>query len=245
MRIAVLEDDLDQLALIRSVIVSLGYGCEAFSSGRLMLRALRRDSFDLFLLDWSVPDLSGMEVLKWVRAKKNENHIPVLFITNRVEERDIVEALGAGADDYMCKPVRIPELLARIRALLRRAYPSLKKDVYVVGGHKFNYSERTLDVKGERVDIKGKEFELAYILFTNIGRLLSRKYLLEAVWGIEGDVNSRTLNTHISRLRITLNLRPDNGYRLSSVYSMGYRLESLTSDASTDTGDETHSEVDE
>jgi DNA-binding response OmpR family regulator len=226
MRIAVLEDDNRQLELTCSVVTSMGYGCVPFSRGQELLRILRRDNFDLLLLDWDVPDLSGMEVLKWVR-ERSEVHIPVLFITNHVEERDIVRALENGADDFLSKPLRISELKARVRALLRRSYPAQQQRVYVFGDFAFDRVETSVTCNGQRMELKHKEVELAYVLFSNMGRLLSRQYLLETVWGQTVVTNSRSLNTHISRIRMVLGLRPENGYHLTSVYSIGYRLESL------------------
>jgi DNA-binding response OmpR family regulator len=170
-------------------------------------------------------------VVRWVRANLKAK-VPVLFVTSHVDEGDLVEALKAGADDYMCKPVRVPELLARLHALLRRAYPEQSGEVLVSGDFVFDQKSKTLTIKGEPVELKHREYELAYLLFSRLGELLSRKYLQESVWGGQVDVVSRTLDTHISRLRVKLDLRPKNGYRLSSVYSLGYRLEALSSRSS-------------
>jgi DNA-binding response OmpR family regulator len=123
----------------------------------------------------------------------------------------------------------VPELLARLHALLRRAYPDQTGDVLVSGDYVFDQKAKTLTIKGELVELKHREYELAYLLFSRLGELLSRKYLQESVWGGQADAVSRTLDTHVSRLRVKLDLRPENGYRLSSVYSLGYRLESLRS----------------
>jgi DNA-binding response OmpR family regulator len=153
--------------------------------------------------------------------------VPVLFVTSHVDEADLVEALKAGADDYMCKPVRVPELLARLHALLRRAYPEQTSEILTSGDYVFDQKAKTLTHKGQLLDLKHREYELAYLLFSRLGELLSRKYLQESVWGGQADVVSRTLDTHVSRLRVKLDLRPENGYRLSSVYSLGYRLEAL------------------
>ena len=225
-RIAVLEDEKNQLELIQSVVEALGYVCCAFKSGKDMLKAMKRDNFDLLILDWSVPDLSGFEILKWVRANVDAP-VPILFITNRNEDSDITQALNAGADDYMVKPVRVPELMARLRALLRRAYPLGQQAVVEFGDYLFDMNAQILWVKGQSVELKHKEHELAYRLFSKMGELVSRTYLMDLIWGKQTDVNSRTLDTHISRLRTKLNLRPENGFRLSSVYSYGYRLELL------------------
>jgi DNA-binding response OmpR family regulator len=228
MRIAVLEDDESQRDWMNSFLLALGHVAHSFSSAEALLRELRRENFDLLVLDWNLPDMSGLEVTRWVRSNIKAR-IPVLFVTCHVDEADLVEALKAGADDYMCKPVRVPELLARLHALLRRAYPDQTGDVLVSGDYVFDQKAKTLTIKGELVELKHREYELAYLLFSRLGELLSRKYLQESVWGGQADAVSRTLDTHVSRLRVKLDLRPENGYRLSSVYSLGYRLESLRS----------------
>jgi DNA-binding response OmpR family regulator len=228
MRIAVLEDDETQREWMNSFLMALGHVCYPFATAEALLRELRRENYDLLMLDWNLPDMSGLDVVRWVRANLSAK-VPVLFVTSHVEESDLVEALKAGADDYMSKPVRIPELLARLHALLRRAYPQKTGEVYVFGDYTFEQMAKTLTVKGVPVDLKHREYELAYLLFSRMGELLSRKYLQETVWGGQADVVSRTLDTHVSRLRVKLDLRPENGYRLSSVYSLGYRLEALTS----------------
>src|SRR5471032_547855 len=123
MRIAVLDNDPSQSDLVCQVLTSSGHVCHPFQNGKEILNQLRRESYDMLVLDWQVPDLSGPEVLRWVRDKLPRT-IPVLFITSRSGEDDIVEGLAAGADDYMIKPIRRSELVARVQALLRRAYPA-------------------------------------------------------------------------------------------------------------------------
>jgi len=226
MRIAVLEDDESQRDWMNSFLIALGHVWCSFSTAEALLRELRRENFDLLILDWNLPDMSGLEVTRWARANIKAR-VPVLFVTCHVDEADLVEALKAGADDYMCKPVRVPELLARLHALLRRAYPDQTGEVLVSGDYVFDQKAKTLTIKGELIELKHREYELAYLLFSRLGELLSRKYLQESVWGGQADAVSRTLDTHISRLRVKLDLRPENGFRLSSVYSLGYRLESL------------------
>lgn len=226
MRIAALDDDPEQLELTKRTLAAIGHDCHVFLDGKTFLRALRRESFDLLVLDWQLPDITGPEVVRWVR-ENIEQHVPILFVTNRNEERDIIEALAVGADDFMVKPMRVGELMARVRALLRRAYQPQQTVEYVWGVYHFDTSTRVLTIEGSPIELNQKEFDLALFLFQNLGRLLSRKHLLEAVWGIDADISSRSLDTHIWRLRVKLGLKPERGYRLTAVYSLGYRLESV------------------
>lgn len=228
MRIAVLDDDPSQTDLVCQVLTSSGHICHAFQSGKEILAQLRRESYDMLVLDWQVPDLSGPEVLHWVRDKLPKT-IPVLFITSRSGEDDIVEGLAAGADDYMIKPIRRSELVARVQALLRRAYPIQNSSEQIVfNDYLFETRSGRLTLAGKPIEITQKEFDLALLFFRNMGRPLSRAYILEAVWSRDVDIPSRTMDTHVSRVRSKLQLRPENGYRLAPVYSYGYRLEYLT-----------------
>ncbi|MDO9194161.1 MAG: response regulator transcription factor [Undibacterium sp.] len=230
MRIAILDDDQSILELVCTILSAAGHVCHPFDSGKEMLHQLRRESYDMLILDWQVPDLSGTEVLHWVREKLPPT-LPVLFMTSRSGEDDIVAGLAAGADDYMIKPIRRGELVARVQALLRRAYPSQTADEHVhFGPYKFETRAGRVSINDAPVEMTQKEFDLALLLFRNIGRPLSRAYILEAVWSRDIDIPSRTMDTHISRVRSKLELRPENGYRLAPVYSYGYRLEQVTAE---------------
>jgi len=228
MRIAILDDDESQVQLITYLLEKAGFTCHGFSQGRALLRRLRRESFDLLVLDWSVPDISGTEVLAWVRSHLPQR-VPVLFVTGRTSENDIVAGLTAGADDYMIKPLRGSELVARVQALLRRAYPEAVRDQITFGPYRFETSRNEVHFSqpdGVRLALlTQKEFDLALMLFRNAGRPLSRSHIREVVWGRDIEIPSRTMDTHISRIRSKLELRPENGFRLVPVYSYGYRLD--------------------
>lgn len=226
MRIAALDDEIVQLELIRHTMVAMGHECHGFTEGKTLLRELRQQTFDLLILDWSLPDIPGPTVVKWIRNDLASS-LPVLFVTNHREEADMVEGLGAGADDFMVKPIRIAELEARVTALLRRAYPSQHAAEVIFGPYRFLPLSRALEVNGRVVELKHREYELALFLFQNLGRLLSREHLREAVWGLGPEEPSRSLDTHISRLRTKLDLRPAKGFLLSAIYGLGYRLETI------------------
>lgn len=227
MRIAVLDNDRSQADLICQVLTGAGHTCQSFDNGKEMLGALKKDSADMLILDWHVNDLPGADVLK--RAKeKLAAHAPTMFLTNNSGEDDIVAGVGAGADDYMIKPLRRGELLARVQALLRRAYPSQNgAEQLQFGQYVFETRPGRLLKDGSVIDVTHKEFYLALLFFRNIGRPLSRAYIHEAVWIRETAVPSRTMDTHVSRVRNKLQLKPENGFRLVPVYSYGYRLEKM------------------
>ncbi|MGJ7567463.1 response regulator transcription factor [Variovorax sp. GB1R11] len=226
MRIAVLDDGPDQLALIHQTMATLGHECHLFAEGRKLLQALRRQTYDFLILDWGLPDMPGPDVVKTIR-RELKSRLPILFVTDRCDEADMVEGLNAGADDFMAKPVRAGELAARINALLRRSYPARHEAELVFGPYHFYPPSRVLKFRGKQVELKNREYELALFLFQNLGRLLSRAHLHEAVWGLGVEALSRSLDTHVSRLRTKLDLRPANGFLLLAIYGLGYRLEAV------------------
>jgi two-component system, OmpR family, response regulator RegX3 len=231
MRIALLEDEKELAQLINLWLEAAGHSCTHLSSGHSFIKIVSRDSFDLLLLDWMLPDLNGDEVLKWVR-KHIDWHIPVIFVTVRDEEKDIVYALENGADDYLVKPVKSLELLARINAVARRSkLNSAEKEIIQVGKFRINNADRNISRDGNPIKLTNKEFDLAAFLFSNSSRLLSRNHILDSVWGRGPGLNTRTVDTHVSRLRTKLGLSGEQGPSLKAVYHYGYRLEILPADA--------------
>jgi DNA-binding response OmpR family regulator len=227
MRIAVLDADRSQADLICQVLTSAGHACHGFQSGKELLAHLRKDSHDLLILDWQGGDTDAAEVVRKAREKLPENG-PIVFMTGSAGEDDIVAGLAAGADDYLIKPLRRAELVARVQAQLRRAFPSQNgAEQLQFGQYVFETRPGRLLMDGNILDVTHKEFYLALLFFRNIGRPLSRAYIHEAVWIRETDVPSRTMDTHVSRVRNKLQLKPENGFRLVPVYSYGYRLEKL------------------
>jgi DNA-binding response OmpR family regulator len=228
-RIRILEDDTHQADLIATTLREAGHMCVTFASGKALIARLRQETFDLLLLDWNLPDLSALEVMKWMRTAL-EKRPPVLIITARSAQADVIAGLDAGADDFIIKPLDPPVLVARVTAVLRRVYPvDAQSRVETFGEFTFEPLSEIVSDGQDRVQLTSKEFELALVFFRNLHRPLSRAYLLESVWGRNPDLPTRTLDAHVSRLRLKLNLRPERGYRLAPVYSYGYRLESLNS----------------
>lgn len=228
MRIAVLDNDPNQTDLVCQVLASNGHICHPFQSGKELLSQLQRESYDMLVMDWQVTDPNGVEILRRVKDKLALS-LPVLFITGRSGEDDIVAGLAAGADDYMIKPIRRSELVARVQALLRRAYPiTISNEQMVFSNYLFDTRSGRLSLAGKSIEITQKEFDLALLFFRNLGRPLSRAYILEAVWSRDIDIPSRTMDTHVSRVRTKLQLQRENGYRLFPVYSYGYCLEKIS-----------------
>jgi DNA-binding response OmpR family regulator len=202
-----------------------------FSTAENFINVSRRENFDLLIVDWGLPGLSGLQLTSWVRQNAGEQ-IPILMLTCRADAADIVEGLNAGADDYIVKPLQPGVLMARIRALLRRAWSHQSgSSTVAIEGYLFDTAAETVTVGGEAILLTSKEFGLALLMFQNLHRALSRGYMLEAVWGRNPELPTRTLDMHISRIRSKLGLRPERGYRLAPVYSYGYRLERLEASA--------------
>ena len=225
--IGILEDDVDQSALLEVWLEDAGFNTRVYASGPEFIRAIQQEGFDLILLDWNLPEMSGLEVLQWVRLNVID-HLPVLFLTTRGEEQHIVAALEAGADDYVSKPASQQELMARIRSLARRSgLIEPERNRIEIQGYVLDRSKISITVNDKLVSLTRREFELAWTLFDHLNKILSREYLLRNIWNVGSAVQSRTVDTHISRVRSKLNLRPENGWRLSSVYHYGYRLEQV------------------
>ena len=227
MRIAVLDKDRSQADLICQVLSAAGHSCQSFDSGKELLGQMRKDSTDLLIMDWPAGDLEAPDVLRRAKEKMAPDATTMFLVGNAAED-DIVAGMSAGADDYVVKPLRRGELVARVSALLRRAYPTqVGTEQLQFGPYVFETRPGRLLKDGSVIDVTQKEFYLALLFFRNIGRPLSRAYIHEAVWVRETAVPSRTMDTHVSRVRNKLSLRPENGFRLVPVYSYGYRLEKL------------------
>ena len=229
-KVGILEDDEDQSSLLELWLQDAGYEVEVCSNGPEFIRASQSQGFDIMLLDWNLPEMTGLEVLEWVRRNFRTN-VPVIFLTTRTEEKHIVLALKEGADDYLTKPVSPAVLIARIDALARRGgLTEPETDFLEVEGYVLDRKLRVVRKGDETISLTRREFDLAWFLFDNLAKILSREYLLRHIWNMGAAVNTRTVDTHISRIRSKLGLRPENGWQLSSVYHYGYRLERLANE---------------
>jgi len=226
MRIDLLEDDPDQAAILVDWLKQAGHTVEWHRSSADLTRSLHREVPDVLLLDWLLPEGSGMDVLMWVR-QSFLGQIPVIFITAQDREENVVAALQAGADDYLVKPARRGELLARIHSLGRRAgLVQSNLNLTATKPYVFDVTGRSVSLGGKILDVTSKEFDLAVHLFGNFGKLVTRATLLERVWGRSStNVSTRTVDAHVSRIRKKMELDDRHGWRLISIYQHGYRLE--------------------
>jgi len=229
-RIAVAEDDQVMAEFVAQVATDAGHRVVTFSTGDALMRQLTRDTFDLLLLDWNMPGASGLDVLRWARANM-ESPPAVIMISSRAEKVDVAECLGAGADDYIIKPEAAAVIAARINAVLRRTSPvtpTMRHEHF--GAYVFDRLQGSVALQGESVALTAKEFALALMFFQNQNRPIARSYILETIWNSVGDLPTRTLDMHVSRIRAKLALSPENGFRLSTIFGYGYRLENYDGD---------------
>lgn len=226
MRIAYLEDEIESAVRVSAWLREAGYDVECFSSGEHCARTVASEHFDACLFDWMVPDLPGTEVLARLQIKLRQAMPPVIFATGRDSEEDVVHVLSAGADDYIVKPFSRPILLARLQAVLRRR-GSVQDNAPVqnFGRLSVDAARRQFVVDDKAVSLTERETDLALHLFQNPGRLLTRDHLIQVVWGMSTNIDTRTVDVHVSTLRRKLGLVPEFGWRLVSIYGLGYRLE--------------------
>jgi len=220
--ILVVEDEPDLNALLCEQLVRDGHRATGVFDGAEAVRCIDAGGFDLVLLDWMLPVLDGPGVLREVRKR---SLVPVIMLTARGTDLDVVNGLEAGADDYLAKPVHIRVLRARIAAMLRRTVPaateSPAKNSSAIAGIRIDSANRYAERAGRELELTPLEFELLELFCANPGRTFSRDYLLERLWSDEADVSSRTVDTHIQRLRKKLG---DADTTLQTVWGVGYRL---------------------
>jgi DNA-binding response OmpR family regulator len=228
MHIGILEDDLAQLEIYKAWLSTAQHKVSGFTSAKDFKEALNSQSFDLLVIDMVLPESSGLAVLQWVRENKGWD-LPIIFVTSVDTEIDIVSTLRAGADDYIIKPAKFLEFIARIESISRRSRPAVKQQI---GIYEINSDVRQIKVKDQLVELTQKEFELACYFFQNPGKLLSRIHLLEKLWGLNSNVDTRTVDTHVSRIRRKLQIESNNGWQIIPVYGYGYRIEKLDTVAS-------------
>lgn len=226
MRIALLEEDPPLATRLERWLGDDGHVVRAFADDRALVREALHSPFDACVLEGSCAREPALEVLARLR-RDGAFPGPILVITGRDAGKDVASLLTGGADDFLPRPVRRLELLARVNAMARRAGLLGGDAPFVSGPFRLDPLTSRATVNGRSAGLTHREFQLALLLFRHLGTLLTRRTIAEAVWGHGEQVFSRTMDTHASKLRRKLGLSPERGYRLVSVYGTGYRLEVL------------------
>lgn len=238
LRIAIADDDQEVLDQISSCLEPTGYDVDRFRNGRDLLISLKRETYDVVLVDWNMPGATGLEIVSW-GADSLEHPPAFILITSRSEKADIVKGLERGASDYIVKPESEEVIVARIEAAARRRAPAAKTERYqTFGRYRVDGQETVIERDGKPIKLTAKEFKVAALFFDNLNRPLSRSYIFSQIWGNMGDIATRTLDMHVSRVRSKLELRPHNGFAIQTVFGFGYRMNSFF-----DEGDDNDGEV--
>lgn len=224
LRVALVEDGAFDAELYTAWLGMAGWRVVVYASAADFRRRLGAESVDAIVLDWHLPDAKGQDVLEWLKQGPNAR-VPVVFLTGHDVEADVVAALRAGADDYVAKPARAGELVARIEAALRRAGSTLEQPELSYPPFRFDLRLRRLYRDDRFEETTAREFDLLCYLFRREGRIVSREMLLSEVWKLPGKLATRSIDTHVSRLRKRLGLNGESGWRLLAVYQHGYRLQ--------------------
>lgn len=224
-RIAVVEDEEALGVLLRYNLESEGYEVDHITRGDEAEIRLRERVPDLLLLDWMLPGVSGIELCRRLRQRPETERLPIIMLTARGEESERVRGLATGADDYVVKPFSTPELMARIKAMLRRAKPEVLSSVLKCGDIELDRETHRVHRKGKEVRLGPTEFRLLEFLMSTPGRVYSRSQLLDGVWGHDIYVDERTVDVHVGRLRKALNFSSMSDV-IRTVRGAGYSIES-------------------
>ena len=222
-KILVVEDEPNQVELIEFNLNSQGYEVVVARDGEEALNLAEEENPDLILLDWMLPKVSGIEVCRQLRRSKMTREIPIVILTARSEESDKIRGLDIGADDYITKPYSIKELLARVRAAMRRPSASVISDQLNVGKIVVDLQKHIVAIDGVQVALGPTEYRLLVTLMQNPERVFSREQLLDQVWGISANVDTRTVDVHVGRLRKVIEVGANKNI-IRTVRGFGYAL---------------------
>jgi len=222
--ILIVEDEEPLTLLLRYNLESEGYSVESVGRGDEAETRLRESVPDLVILDWMLPGLSGIELCRRLRARAETKQLPIIMLTARGEESEKVRGLATGADDYIVKPFSVPELLARVRALLRRSNPERVANGLTIGDIELDREKKRVSRDGQAVDLGPTEFRLLEFLMERPGRVFSREQLLDGVWGNEIYIDERTVDVHVGRLRKVIN-RGHDADPIRTVRGAGYAFD--------------------
>jgi two-component system alkaline phosphatase synthesis response regulator PhoP len=228
-RLLIIEDDQELIDLLTMHLQGEGFQVTAAADGEAGLHAFQSGVFTMVILDWMLPSMSGLDVLREIRTK--DVRTPVLMLTARSEEADKVLGLELGCDDYMTKPFSVRELVARIKVLRRRieraeelARIASGDRILDMGPLKIDHGKRKVEVRGEPVQLTVKEYDLLYTLASRPGRTFSRRQLLDIVWDQDADIYEHTVNSHVNRLRNKIEENPNRPRMVLTVWGIGYRF---------------------
>ena len=224
--ILIVEDEEPLTTLLRYNLEAEGYEVDAVARGDDADTRLKETAPDLIVLDWMLPGLSGIELCRRLRARPQTQTLPIIMLTARGEESERVRGLATGADDYIVKPFSVPELLARVRALLRRASPERVALVLTIGDLELDREKKRVSRASRPIDLGPTEFRLLEFLMERPGRVFSREQLLDGVWGSDVYIDERTVDVHVGRLRKALN-RGHATDPIRTVRGTGYSLDDL------------------
>lgn len=222
-RILIIEDEEPLTLLLRYNLEAEGYAVDSAARGDDGDLRVRENPPDLAIVDWMLPGLSGIELIRRLRGRSETRQLPVIMLTARGEEGERVRGLATGADDYIVKPFSVPELLARVRALLRRAHPERVAAVLSSADIALDRDRKRVSRAGRDIPLGPTEFRLLEFLMENPGRVFSREQLLDQVWGRDVYIDERTVDVHIGRLRKALN-RGQEIDPIRTVRGAGYSL---------------------
>lgn len=222
-KIFIIEDETSIIQLVQHNLEKEGFVVSSSTNGNDGLKELKKFEPNLLLLDWMLPDLSGIDVCKSLRRDKNYKNLPIIMLTAKGEEEDKVKGLESGVDDYITKPFGFNELMARIKALLRRSDPKTVSDDLIFEDLKLDRTERRVFRDNNEIHLGPTEFRLLEFFLLNPKRVFSRDQILESVWPNNINVESRTIDVHIRRLRQSINIK-DKKELIRTVRSSGYSL---------------------
>ncbi|MBZ0140977.1 MAG: phosphate regulon transcriptional regulator PhoB [Pseudorhodoplanes sp.] len=223
-RILIVEDEEPLTLLLRYNLEAEGYEVDAVARGDEAETRLKERAPDLVVLDWMLPGLSGIELCRRLRAWPETKALPIIILTARGEESERVRGLATGADDYVVKPFSVPELLARVRALLRRSKPERMADVLSLGEIQLDRVRKRVSRGGRDIDLGPTEYRLLEFLMERPGRVFTREQLLDGVWGSDVYIDERTVDVHVGRLRKALN-RANDVDPIRTVRGSGYSID--------------------
>ena len=223
-KILIVEDEAPLLEVLRYNLETAGYLVDVAEDGAAALDIVCRSTPDLIILDWMLPELSGVEVCRQLRAEPDTKEVPVIMLTARGEEADRLKGLASGADDYVVKPFSPAELIARVRAVLRRSTASAPDETLTYLDLKLDMASHKVKRGGRAVNLGPSEFRLLRVLLKRPGRVFSREQLLDLVWGRDIHLEVRNIDVHIRRLRKQLNA-PGEADLIRTVRGAGYALD--------------------